>query len=143
MSKKLVCTECGFLGWLSITDPLVKEVAGWYRNKIKDGTASGQEHFGDVPRIPHTLYCHRKQWTYTKRETGIKWYYDDISQINQSRSCSYYYEYHPGYNPEEHKELKRDRANRKTIRNATLLGACIGATAAIVAQLIYVIVTGG
>lgn len=54
-------------------------------------------------------------------------------EIIQSRQCRYYIKYHPGYTPAEHKELISEARTRLTIIIATLLGASVGAAAAIIA----------
>jgi hypothetical protein len=49
--------------------------------------------------------------------------------------------YEPGFGPEEHKEIQIRAEDRKALVKATLLGAMIGAVAAVVAQLVYAIAT--
>jgi hypothetical protein len=56
--------------------------------------------------------------------------------LNSSRKCPYFFKYSPGNSPLEHKELQREDKTQKLIIVSTLLGALIGAVAAIVAQLI-------
>lgn len=63
--------------------------------------------------------------------------YVDVDALTQPRKCPYYVDYVPGFDPEEHKERKRDVDTRRTIFKATITGAAIGAAAAIVAQLLY------
>jgi hypothetical protein len=145
--KNVYCYECGFLSWLPSIEATTREVDEVCRAEIKDGISKGQAFFGFEPSILHTLGCHRKQWIYITAISGVKASYNEISQISRPRKCALYYKYNPGYDPEEHKELKREEEMRITTRNATLLGAAVGgamgAAGAIAAQLIYAAVTNG
>jgi len=65
--------------------------------------------------------------------------YVEAGDIRRSRQCPYYIGYQPAFGPEEHKELKREADANRNIRNAALLGAVIGASVAIIVQLLYIL----
>jgi hypothetical protein len=142
--KRVFCRNCGFLCWqtqhLSGEGPYkYEELPQVWRDEFQTDKFKGSgEDAADEEY--YQIYCLRKQWVWTLGgKTGP--YYVDINDVKQLRQCVYYIDYQPGFGPEEHKELKREADTTRAIRNATFLGAIIGATAAIIAQLLYVLIT--
>lgn len=150
MSKKVLCSECGFLCWYvqheSGEGPVsIGTVRRSYRKKFQSGEAKGRNEVYD-PDNQETcdLGCLRSLWRWAySREVNSESV--DAEELRKSRYCSYYIKYEPAYTPEEHKELQREQQTNRMLRNATLLGAAVGgamgAAGAIAAQLIYAVVT--
>ncbi len=89
------------------------------------------------------ISCLRNQWLFAKSIPASKDIrYADIRSLGSKRKCLYFTKYEPGDGPEEHKEIQVREKDRRTIFKATIIGAVIGALAAIFAQIIYVIITG-
>lgn len=143
--KAVLCSNCGFLGWQNIApdgsyiSSQVMECGPQSRFFFQ--TSEG--HSGGAVEDPEThdyseLRCGALQWRLCPDK---KWETDfalSPETIKQSRQCPYYIKYQPGFSPEEHKELKRDNATRSALVKAALIGAAVGAFAAIVAQLLYI-----
>jgi hypothetical protein len=146
--KKVTCINCGFLCWdvSHIADEFSDslrhdEMIEIWRNDSLDKIKSGIFEDG-IHDENNKISCLRNQWTFGNPITEDKKYrYANMESIRTLRKCVYYVKYQPGFNPEEHKELKREADTTRTIRNATIIGAIIGAVAAIVAQLLYVIIS--
>jgi len=150
MSKKVLCSECGFLCWYvqheSGEGPIsIGTVRRSYRKTFQSGEAKGRNEVYD-PDNQETcdLGCLRGLWRWAySREVNSESV--DAEELRKSRYCSYYIKYEPAYTPEEHKELQREQQTNRMLRNATLLGAAVGgamgAAGAIAAQLIYAVVT--
>ena len=147
--RKVSCTNCGFLYWGTIgrffpdedesEQCIPKEINEWEREEINDGDYVPylkNEETGGITR----LSCLRNQWVVLP-EAKSSGYYSSVEEITQNRKCIFYMKHIPGFNPEDHKELQREEKTRKTIFKATLIGAIIGASAAIVAQVVYLIFT--
>lgn len=140
MSKKVLCSECGFLCWY-VSDESgertteVGTVLKFARKEFQNGESKGRGEIWDSGEYCD-LGCVRGlwHWTYSKNANLES---VNAEELRKLRGCSYYLRFEPGFSPEEHKELKRESDARKATRDATLLGAGIGAAAAIVAQLIY------
>ncbi len=141
--KQILCTGCGFLVW-GFYDPFegtrtrVIECPPYWRARI--------QHEKDLGELedPHTgeridLICTRRQWLWSP-PVDTKLGHMDVDTLVQRRRCGYYVGYEPGFGPEEHKELKRDADTRTAVVRATLIGAGIGAAAAIVAQVLYAVI---
>ncbi len=136
MAKKTVrCIDCGFL---SLVPP--KELWGHIRESGLDFygecTKPGREGVTqERHKNPQWFTCRRLQWNtdFPKELTASQIF----NTIKQERGCLYFYPYQPGYTPDEHRELQKDKANQRTLLRATILGATIGASAAILAQLIW------
>ena len=139
--KQVKCYNCGFLAWYApkatpeeepITLDELKyikelEIFGFYecRERIRKQLANGT--YPDVS----TLTCARRVWSYyeyTKEQVS------DL--LSKKRKCPYYFPYNPSYSPFEHRELQREAKTQRLLVISTLLGALIGALAAITAQLI-------
>ena len=139
MSKKVQCSGCGFLCWYSRLIEKARELDEKNRDELRKGIARGGYNFseGEIS-IEYLFSCYRKRWTFDVYGDPT---YKDVNQINPPRECKYFFRYEPGFGPEDHKDLLRDKVARKNVRNAALMGAVIGAAAAIIAQLIYAAVT--
>ena len=152
--RKVLCTNCGFLYWEEIgeffknkppLDGLKQEIFAWEREEMEDRDV-------EPPYVPYIeneethgiarLACLRNQWVMLPKAKKSG-YYSSIEEVIQNRKCAYYMQYIPGFNPEEHKELQKDKQTRETIFRATLIGAIIGALAAIVAQVVYALFNTG
>lgn len=143
--NQVLCTNCGFFCWLiqheSGEGPFRFEEAGArFRREFQvanpryKGVGEANE-YSEVYRI----YCLRRQWFFGQLEGRPE--YVNADDIRKSRQCAYYITYQPAFGPEEHKELKREGETNRTVRNAVILGAIIGASSAIVAQLLYILLT--
>lgn len=146
--EQVTCSNCGFLGWRIIAPDgsyksgELKECGQYAREGVQSGEFNGEDdaiETGDIWRMA----CLAQQWilapNLVKLTTrGLR--YVDISNVRQKQECRYYIKYEPGFRPEEHKQLKREAETRRIIIKATLLGAAIGASAAIAAQLLYALV---
>ena len=117
------------------------ELGEYWRNRISNG-----ENFEGISQEVEELFkisCLRNQWLFAKSIPSSKdIQYTDIKSLASKRKCLYFTKYEPGYGPEEHKEIQGREKDRRTILKATIIGAVIGALAAIFAQIIYVIITG-
>jgi hypothetical protein len=93
-----------------------------------------QEKYGN----PQRLACRRYLW---HTEIPEKLTPPQIFEIiNRERECLFFISYQPGYAPNEHRELQREKANQRVLLRASLIGAAIGASAAILAQVIWALV---
>jgi len=146
--KKVTCTNCGFFCWdvSDIRDELSNtlrydELHYFWRNE--ESLAKSRGTFDDDSlNESNRIKCLRNQWIFSvEAKDDGKHHWANTNSIASERRCVYYDKYQPGFSPEEHKELQREANTTRTIRNATLWGAVIGAIAAIVAQLLYVIIT--
>jgi len=146
--KKVTCINCGFLCWdvLDIRGEFPKtlrydELDYYWRDEeslVKIGGRLDEDFNNETNRIK----CLRNQWVYgVDAKFDGKYHWANPHSIAGQRLCVYYAKYQPGFSPEEHKELQREANTTRTIRNATLWGAGMGAAAAILAQVVYAIIT--
>lgn len=140
--REVLCTNCGFLCWyiqhVSGEGPYrFQEVSQRARNNFQAGTFGGTEEDPNAEE-DYQFYCLRKQWVWAPHNK-LRPDYVDADDVRKPRKCVYYVGYQPAFGPEEHKELRREVETRATIFKATLLGAIIGASAAIIAQLLYIL----
>ncbi len=146
--KKVSCANCGFLHW-AISDARDEfgatirrtELIEYWRSRLLGGghfDGSSQEN-EDV----FTISCLRNQWIFSKSipSSNKDVRYADTKALSSIRKCLYFMRYEPGFGPEEHKDIQARAQDRGALFKATLIGAIIGAIAAIAAQLIYAIVT--
>ena len=142
--KQVFCSNCGFLCWLvqheSGEGPSrFREIGRRYRQEFQAANPG----YRDVDTDPESgeayiVYCLRRQWFLAQHREGRPEYIN-ADDIRESRQCPYYIGYQPAFGPEEHKELKREVETNRNIRNAALLGAVVGALAAIIVQLLYIL----
>ena len=140
--KQVLCSNCGFLCWyiqhVSGEGPYRREELGqYYRKEFQAGNFGGEEENHETDEN-YNICCLRKQWVWAPRNK-LRPDYVDADDIRKPRQCVYYIGYQPAFGPEEHKELKREAETKRNIRNATLIGAGIGAGAAIIAQMLYLL----
>ncbi len=142
MRKQVKCTNCGFLG-LSIPTAFVRQLIKLGASfsemnellKTKECTSLGRQHIeGGTHDDPGALRCSRNQWSFSLTEFDKS---QELRSITSRRTCKFFFPYSPGYSPEEHKELLREAQNRKWLLWAALLGASVGALAAIFTQTIW------
>lgn len=139
--KQVKCRKCGFLavhysgvaggGSLEVFEILKKydllgpkECMQRDRRKIAHGNYTDTE----------GLKCLKNAWyrsDYSDRPKS-----EFLTMLNSDRKCAYFFRHNPGYSPPEHKELQRERENRRVLLIGMLLAALLGAGAAIIAQLI-------
>jgi len=139
--RQVLCSNCGFLCWfvqhVSGEGPYKhKEIGKHARTDFQAGTFKGTTEDSEAEEYYH-FGCIRNQWVWT---SGSKFRsdYANADDVRKPRKCVYYISYEPAFGPEEHKELRREAETNRNIRNAVLLGAAIGAGAAIIIQLLYI-----
>lgn len=135
-NKQVKCTNCGFLGvlhmrgglhdffttWNEISPPDRADLSGVYKDTgLSVGCSRGQDNIiaGQSPTekpinqeaLMHNAYLPRK--------------------------CRYFFQYNPGYTPEQHLELLKERTHRRFLIIVTLLSAAVGAAIATLVNLIW------
>ena len=144
--RTVLCTNCGLLGWQHVApdgiylSDRVHECGPKARTDFQNGTFNGQAAEHPETHAYSELRCSKLQW-YLSTTTARVQILLSPETIRQPRQCPYFVKYQPGYSPEEHKELKRDAATRRTLLIAGLGGRRIIETAAIIAQFLYVYLT--
>ncbi len=146
--KKVLCLDCGFLNWnvshvLDERGNVIRhsEMIDFSRKRFFTDRESGTFDDNETQET-FTTSCLRRQWIFLNsapEHTEIQ--YASVKSLATSRQCPYFIKYKPGYGPEEHKEIQRDAKNRQSTFRATIIGAIIGASAAIIVQIIYAIVS--
>lgn len=136
MARKTArCVDCGFLSLLPPEE---------FRPVPPN---SGIDFYGECTRFgreavvqenhtnPQWFTCRRNQWStdFPKKLATP----EIFNIIKQERKCLYFIAYQPGYTPDEHRELQREKTNQRALLRASLLGAAVGASAAILAQMIW------
>jgi hypothetical protein len=141
--KDVLCSQCGFFGWRvidSINERIKLEVSPEIdqltRDRFQRGECKGFED-DDESGETSVINCYRSQWHHSPYFVVNAWNLLDTDTIRQLKKCHFYIKYQPGFNPSEHKEIKRDQETKRVIMVSSLLGAAIGAAAAIITQLIY------
>jgi hypothetical protein len=139
MTKKILCSDCGFLCGESDITYSTKELDKNQRTELFNGTATGNLSILERELVnQYRFTCYLKHWSFSNYGNAT---YNDVKLINQTRICRFFCRYESGYNPQEHKQLVNDKKTRNVTWNAALLGAGVGAAGAILAQLLYAIVT--
>lgn len=143
--RTVVCTNCGFLGWQHV-DPdehRLGEFSLKDRSDLQAWASDGAQPPDSVLLQLPLVRCLAVQWNFPHHPLSQEAYvcFETLEVIGQPRQCPYFFKYQPGYSPEEHKELKRDADTRRTLVKASLIGAAIGAAAAIIAQFLYIYLT--
>ena len=133
--KQVKCIECGFLGLNSIRgfqDPVLVmdeilpqnriNLAESYKEiELPVGCSRGQDHI--IAASP---------------PLGKAGHQEKILQnVYLDRKCMYYYPYNPGYTPEQHLELLRERTQRKFLIIVSVLSATVGAAIATIVNLVW------
>jgi hypothetical protein len=149
MVKKVLCSDCGFFCRIK-RYPIFEgsrrsseyiEITEDARSLFQQQHPSFLCDYNDMEGSV-SITCRRKQFLLaTKEYRGSPLPTSTPEEIRLLHRCSCYVDYNAGYSPDEHKELYREIENRKSLRNATLLGAGIGAGAAIVTQIAYLLFT--
>jgi hypothetical protein len=127
--KQVRCIDCGFLGCRSsgeTRDVDLECPLKWRTVIIAKGAL----------RQPNDLNCTRGIWHRSEllNRNISDWPKVIGDFVNKVRKCSYFFPYHPGYLPSEHRELQREAQTRRLLTRNMLLAATIGAGAAILAQ---------
>lgn len=107
-----------------------------FRNDLRAGRVEEATH-GYEEVDEYHVACIRRQWLFSPVVRGDR--YIETEAIMQPRPCPYFIKYEPGYSPEEHKELKREARTRRVMLIASLVGAAIGAGAAVIAQVLWAV----
>lgn len=118
------CVDCGFLCFRML--PSIEGSMAEYTEctlKYRQDLAEGQ------PFYLENMTCFRKQWSVGQKSNYI---------MAEHRVCAYFLKYIPGYDPQEHKDIIHRKETTRAMQKATLMGAGIGAGAAIAAQLLYI-----
>jgi hypothetical protein len=141
--KQILCTNCGFLSWAFYspedgTRTKIIECPSYWRNRIQTNKDLGSLEDPETGEGIN-IFCIRGQWVFAPNRKSQEINYIDVERLMQPRDCIFYIKYEPGFSPEEHKELMRDAETRKTVFKATVIGAIVGACAAIIAQILYII----
>ncbi|MBN2463494.1 MAG: hypothetical protein JXB43_07845 [Dehalococcoidia bacterium] len=141
--KQILCTNCGFLSWEFYipedgTRTKIIECSSSWRNRIQTNKDLGSLEDSETGEGIN-IFCIRGQWVFSPTIKSQEINYIDVERLVQPRDCIFYIKYEPGFSPEEHKELKREAETRRTIIISSLfsgiIGAMIGAAAAIIVQL--------
>ena len=143
--RQVKCTDCGFLAVaggferiFSLTE--LKEMGMDTLKEIgligdTECHKEGRNRVADYTHAaPESLNCVRRACSRLDHKGKEK--SDILDILNSRRQCPYFFPYSPGYSPIEHKELQREAQSRRVLLIGMLLSATIGATAAIVAQLL-------
>jgi hypothetical protein len=131
---------CWYIQHVSGEGPYrLEEVGKHARNNFQAATYNGVEENPETQE-DYRFHCLRGQWVLTSG-SKLRSDYENADDVRKPRRCAYYTGFQPGFGPEEHKELKRDQETRQAIVKASLIGAAIGASAAIIAQLLYIRLT--
>ncbi len=141
--RNVFCTNCGFFCWglYSPEDGSRTRIVGcptYWRNRIQTDKVMGPKEDPETGEGINAL-CLRGQWVFAPNIKSSELDYIDVDRLIQQRKCPFFVKYQPGFSPEEHKELLRDAQTRETVFRAALLGAVIGACAAILAQILYIV----
>jgi len=140
--KRVLCSNCGFLCWYiqhasGEGSYRFQEVGQRTRNDFQASTFGGAEEDPETEEYYH-FYCLRRQWIWALG-SKLRPDYANADDVRKLRQCVYYMDYQPAFGPEEHKELKREAETRRIIFKAAVIGAIIGASAAIIVQLLYLL----
>jgi len=144
-AKQVFCTNCGFFCWLIRHESgegtsRYGEIGSRFRQEFQAANPAYKDSDIDPEYDEeYQVYCLRKQW-FLAQHRQDRPEYVDADDIRRPRRCVFYLDYQPAFGPEEHKELKREAESNRNIRKATLLGTAIGAGAAIIVQLLYIII---
>ncbi len=144
--KQVKCSDCGFLaikGFEEFIQPgatnalKMLQIFNYYgsigfqecpmegRKKITDGTH----------KALGSLTCARELWYFYPENRKDNSYL--LNVLTSERKCCYFFSYHPGYHPAEHKDLERERAHRKFLVFVSLLSAAVGAAIATLVNLVW------
>lgn len=143
MSKKVLCSDCGFLCWhiSDVRDELGrhKRWGNVFQHNRKELAAGSLKATGDdyENNESYNLSCLRHQWIFSPGNKDPRYNFVGLEDIRKLRNCEYYFKYVPGSGPEEHKELERDKKNRDVVRNAALMGAGIGGLISTIGYFLY------
>jgi len=130
MFRKLVrCSDCGFLGCRFSSQDEDEECEPKMRTRIiNEGAHPGAR----------WLNCTRGIWSELNsdfmKDKGSERPKGTVAFVKTLRKCPYFFTYHPGYLPTEHRELQREAKTYRLLTRNMLLSAAIGAGAAILAQ---------
>ena len=143
--KQVLCTDCGFFCWEFYrpedgSRTKLVELPTYWRNRIQTTKDLGSLEDHETGEGTNPL-CLRRQWFFAPHIRGSRLDHVGVDELAKLRKCTFYIKYQPSFSPEEHKELLRDVETRRTVFAAALLGAAIGASAAILAQILYILIS--
>ncbi len=128
--KQGKCSECGFLG---IQYELDKSLELPVSSRIRIPQWSAED-------TPSGFGCLRGQDYLIAGTTSPDEHHttkDIIKNINRPRRCVYYFSYIPGYTPNQHLELQRERTQRRFLILISIISAAVGAVIATLVNLIW------
>ncbi len=142
--RQVLCTNCGFFCWRiqhvsGEGSSRFEEIDRRYREEFQAANPDYRGEEIDPDDEEYRIYCLRRLWFLAPHYKGRQEYVD-ADDIRKSRQCLYYIGYQPAFGPAEHKELKREVETRRAIFKAAVIGAIIGASAAIIVQLLYLLI---
>lgn len=132
LTRHVLCSKCGFLGWLTVFEDgsakveKLAECRPKAREDFQTGKFNGEEQYSDVEKLVR-IHCYRMQWVFAPHAAELTRKLEDANTVRQPRRCPYYIKYEPGFGPEEHKELKRESDTRRIIVISSIISAIIGA----------------
>lgn len=147
--KQAKCSGCGFLAIDMATEiialakdspeklSLVQEI-GWLG--LIEFTQRGRENISKGALAePLLLNCARHIWSKADLEGKDEEYVEEF--LNSKRKCPYFFSYIPGYLPNQHMELQRERDHRRFLIIVSLLSAAVGAVIALLANYVISLLT--
>ena len=141
--KQVKCTNCGFFCWEFYrpedgSPTKIVECPTYWRDRIQTKKDLGSLEDPETGEGIKAL-CLRRQWIFALHMKSSERNYIDVDRLVQPLKCTFYIKYQPSFSPEEHKELIRDAETRRIVFKAAVIGAVIGACAAIFAQILYIV----
>jgi len=143
MTKKTVCSGCGFLCWRvsDIRDEWGKlirrqEVNQSDRKALIEGTIKASEEITEFNEY-YVISCMRDQWIWSPGRTHPRYKYVGIQDIQSLTKCLYFTKYEPAFGPEEHKELKLTTDTRRETRNIAFFAAGIGGLISTIGNVLF------
>jgi len=141
--KNAKCVNCGFLGLVPVPVEFVENPLADFSWEIIEEIPP---HWREKPQYisaetsPRLLGCYMRQFSKLKCVTmDIHEAVPDetLRSFTTPSRCGFFYKYHPGYSPVEHKELWRDHLNRRTLLFSNIISGIIGATLATIVNIIW------
>ena len=131
--KQVKCAECGFLGTLVLgLDDVVRwqEIHPEQRSDLLEIYKDAPLHIGCMRGQDHLIAGAPQPGKPINREKLLRNSYEP-------RKCVYFYHYNPGYTPNQHLELLRERTQRRFLIIVTILSAAVGAGIATLVNLVW------
>ena len=140
--KKVLCSQCGFLCWTMVSEQGRREIElpAEQRRAFQVARIEGRQ---DYPDGKHAviLTCFRGQWHLLDAGPGGGGYLLDSHDLREPRHCPHFFRHHPGFSPEEHKDLQREQEVRRWKRRTALM-AVAGAALGALGSFLYFLLSG-